>query len=178
MRDDIIEEELRIADEQMLAEQAIETALLRRHLRDLPTLQAALVFAPSATVREALEAMKQARRTCALVVDHGQLVGIFTEWDVLTKIAGQAVDVEHTPVQAYMTPDPTSLGLDDELVYALNHMSLGGYRYIPLVDEQGHPTALISMEEIVEYLVDRFPQAILNLPPSPAHSQPRTPDGA
>src|SRR5262249_44490104 len=122
--------------------------------------------------------MQQARRTCVLVVDHGQLVGIFTEWDVLTKVAGQPVDVDHTPVQAYMTPDPTALALDDEVVYALNQMSLGGYRYIPLVDEHGQPTALVSMEEIVAYLVDQFPQAILNLPPSPAHSRPRTPEGA
>jgi hypothetical protein len=77
-----------------------------------------------------------------------------------------------------MTPDSASLTLDDELVYALNQMSLGGSRYIPLVDEQGQPTALVSMETIGEYLVERFPQAMLNLPPSPAHSRPRTPDGA
>jgi CBS domain-containing protein len=177
MRDDIIEE-LRIAHEQMLEEQRLETALLRRHLRDLPTLQPALTLAPSATVCEALEAMKQVRRSCVLVVDHGQLVGVFTEHDVLTKIAGQEVDIDHTSVRTYMTPDATCLALDDELVYALNQMSLGDYRYIPLVDEHRQPAALVSMEDIVEYLVDRFPQAILNLPPSPAHSRPRTPDGA
>ena len=31
---------------------------------------------------------------------------------------------------------------------------------------------------IVEYLVVLFPQEILNLPPSPAHSRPRTSEGA
>jgi CBS domain-containing protein len=178
MRDEIIEEELRIAHEQMLEEQREETALLRRHLRDLPTLHPVLTCAPSTPIREALEAMQQAERSCMLVVDHGQLVGVFTEREILTKVVGQPVDIDHTPVRACMTPDPTSLELDDELVYALNQMSLGGSRYIPLVDEQGHPTALVSMETIVEYLVERFPQAILNLPPSPAHSRPRTPDGA
>ena len=176
--DDIIEEELGIAHEQMLEEQRVETALLRRHLRDLPTLQPVLTCAPSATVREALDAMQQAKRSCMLVVDHDQLVGVFTEHEILTKVVGQPVDVDHTPVRACMTPDPTSLELDDELVYALNQMSLDGSRYIPLVDEQGQPTAIVSMETIVEYLVERFPQAILNLPPSPAHSRPRTPDGA
>jgi CBS domain-containing protein len=178
MRDDIIEEELRIAHEQMLEEQRVETALLRRHLRDLPILHPVLTCAPSTTIREALEAMQQAERSCMLVVDHGQLVGVFTEHEILTKVVGQPVDVDHTPVRACMAPDPASLTLDDELVYALNQMSLGGSRYIPPVDEQGQPTALVSMETIVEYLVERFPQAILNLPPSPAHSRPRTPDGA
>jgi CBS domain-containing protein len=176
--DDILEEELRIAHEQMLEDQGVETALFRRQLRELPTLHPVLTCAPSTPVRAALEAMKQAERSCLLVVDDGQLVGIFTEREILTKVVGQPLDLEHTPVQACMTPHAAALGLDDELVYALNQMSLEGSRYIPLVDEHGQPTALVSMDTIVTYLVERFPQALLNVPPSPAHSWPRTPDGA
>jgi CBS domain-containing protein len=176
--DDILEEELRIAHEQMLEDQGVETALFRRQLRELPTLHPVLTCAPSTPVRAALEAMLQAERSCLLVVDDGQLVGIFTEREILTKVVGQPLDLEHTPVQVCMTPHATALGLDDELVYALNQMSLEGSRYIPLVDEHGQPTALVSMDTIVTYLVERFPQALLNVPPSPAHSWPRTPDGA
>jgi hypothetical protein len=93
-------------------------------------------------------------------------------------VVGHPVDLDHTPVQACMTPDPPVLALEDELVYALNQMSLEDARYIPLVDEQGQPTALVSLDTIVAYLVACFPQALLNVPPSPAHSRPRTPDGA
>src|SRR4029453_8370095 len=100
MRDDIIEEELRIAHEQMLEEQRVETALLRRHLRDLPILHPVLTGAPSPPIREALEAMQQAERSCMLVVDHGQLVGVFTEHEILTKVVGQPVDLYNTQVRS------------------------------------------------------------------------------
>jgi len=122
--------------------------------------------------------MKRAHLSCVLVVEHDHLVGVFTERDVLTKVAAQEIDVDRTPVRACMTPNPEWLELDDELVYALHRMSVDGYRHIPLVDAQGRPTALVSMRAIVEYLVVLFPQEILNLPPSPAHSRPRTPEGA
>jgi CBS domain-containing protein len=178
MRDDMLDEELRIAHEQMLDDQRVETALFRRQLWEIPTLDPVLTCAPSTPVRVALEAMQQAQRHCLLVVDHGQLVGIFTEREILTTVVGHPVDLDHTPVQACMTPEATVLTLEDELVYALNQMSLEGARYIPLVDEHGQPTALVSIDTIVAYLVECFPQALLNVPPSPAHSRPRTPDGA
>ncbi len=178
MWEDILEEELHLALESMREAERLETLGLRLPLRALPTLQPAIGLAPSATVREAIDTMKRARLSCVLVVDHDQLVGVFTERDVLTKVAAQEIDVDHTPVRACMTPNPEWLELDDELVYALHRMSVDGYRHIPLVDAQGRPTALVSMRAIVEYLVVLFPQEILNLPPSPAHSRPRTPEGA
>ena len=49
---------------------------------------------------------------------------------------------------------------------------------MPLVDEAGRPTGLVSMRHIVDYLVDLFPEAVLNLPPSPALGIPREREGA
>jgi len=178
MWEDILEEELHLALESMREAERLETRGLLRPLRALPTLQPAVGLAPSATVREAIDTMKRAHLSCVLVVEHDHLVGVFTERDVLTKVAAQEIDVDRTPVRACMTPNPEWLELDDELVYALHRMSVDGYRHIPIVDAQGRPTALVSMRAIVEYLVVLFPQEILNLPPSPAHSRPRTTEGA
>ena len=178
MREDIIEEELQIARERIRNEERLITHVLRRQLRDLSALQPAIVLAPSATVREALTSMNREEVSCVLIVEHDRLVGVFTERDVLTKVMAQALDIDHTPVSACMTRQPTSLEMDNELAYALHEMSLGGHRHIPLVDDQGRPVALVSMRAIVEALIEAFPQEILNLPPSPAHSQPRTPEGA
>ena len=61
---------------------------------------------------------------------------------------------------------------------AFHQMQRGAYRHVPVVDEQRRPTALVSMQVIIDELVTAFPQELLNLPPSPAHAIAPTPEGA
>jgi CBS domain-containing protein len=103
---------------------------------------------------------------------------VLTERDVVTKVAAMSLDVDHMPLQEVMQPDPECLHLDDALVYALHQMHHGAYRHVPVVDEQRRPTALVSMQAILDELVAAFPQELLNLPPSPAHAIAPTPEGA
>jgi len=111
-------------------------------------------------------------------VERGQLVGVLTERDVVTKVAATPLDVDHVPLQEVMQPDPECLQLDDELIYALHQMLRGAYRHVPVVDELRRPTALVSLQAIVDELVAAFPHEFLNLPPSPAHAIAPTPEGA
>ena len=113
-----------------------------------------------------------------LIVDEGQLVGVFTERDVLTKLVGTSIDIDRTPVEELMTRDPECLTLEDVIAYALNKMTIGGFRHVPLVDLHGRPTGVVAMRHIVEYLVDLFPRGVLNLPPSPNLAIARTREGA
>jgi len=113
-----------------------------------------------------------------LVIADERLVGVFTERDVLTKVAGRDIDLDATAVGSLMTPDPECLTLDNGIAYALNMMSVGGFRHIPLVDADQHPTGVVAMRDIVDYIVDTFPEAVLNLPPSPAHGIAREREGA
>jgi CBS domain-containing protein len=105
-------------------------------------------------------------------------VGIFTERDVVTRVVAQEIDVDHVQMQEVMHPDPDSLGMEDELVYALHQMSLGEYRPLPVVDDQRRPVALVSMQDIIGYLLAFFPQEGFNFPPSPAHRIAPARDGA
>ena len=57
-------------------------------------------------------------------------------------------------------------------------MSLGEYRPLPVVDEQQRPIALVSMQDIIGYLLAFFPQEGFNFPPSPAHRIASARDGA
>jgi len=174
MSEDMLEEEEQIAHERAVAEERV----LRRSIRELPTLQPPMTCERSATVRQAIEIMQQKRIDCVLVVDLGRLVGVFTERDVLTKVAARGVDIDRLRIGTLMTPNPDSLSMDDELAHALHQMSLGEYRHVPLVDDHGRPTGVVSMQHIVDYLVHMFPQDVFNLPPSPAHSIARHPEGA
>jgi CBS domain-containing protein len=174
-------EEQKIMQERVCSEARLEAvAVLKRQIRELPTLPPAVALGHRATVREAIELMRQKQLSCVLVVEHGQLIGVFTERDVVTKVAAAPLDVNHVQLREVMQPDPDYLRMDDELVYAVNQMHLGQYRHVPVVDEQGRPTALVSIQAIIGYLIASFPRDILNLPPSPAHSSAKapTPEGA
>jgi CBS domain-containing protein len=167
MRNDILEEEEHIAEERARADMRLARAGLRRSLRELPTLVPVVTCVPSATVRQAIETMQRASIGCLLFIDQSRLLGIFTEQDVLCHVAAREVDLDRLQVRDLMRPAPACLHLDDELVYALHQMSIGGDRYIPLLDDQGRPAAVVSGWDMVEYLVTWFAQDVLNLPPIP-----------
>jgi CBS domain-containing protein len=123
MDDRIIQEEEQIAQEQALEAARVGNALTTRPIRALPGLRPAICVQPSSTVREAIDKMNEHRMGCVLVEDQGRLVGVYTERDVLTKVAARGLNADTTCVGDMMTPDPESLTLDDGIAYALNKMS-------------------------------------------------------
>jgi CBS domain-containing protein len=127
-----------------------------------------LSVAPSATLREAVAIMREHHVGCVLVVDGDRLAGILTERDLLLKMEGADLA---DPVARLMTPDPETLQLDDPIVWALNRMSVGGYRHVPLVDPDGRPVGILSVKDIVHYIVALFPNEVLTLPPDPARAE-------
>ncbi len=178
MRAENLAEELAITDERLREDANSIQQVFQQSLREVSSWPPVITVRPQTTVAEAMRSMVEAQVGSVLIVEHERLVGIFTERDVLTKVATQAIDAEHTPVSTCMTPQPLTLELDDALVYALQAMSLGGYRHVPLLDEQGRPLALVSLRMLVEILSAAFPQQLVNLPPSPAHSRAQNVEGA
>jgi CBS domain-containing protein len=120
--------------------------------------------------------MKEHRIGCVLVEQGGKLVGIFTERDILTKLVGTGYDPAKVLVDGVMTRDPETLTLDDPIAFAMQLMNVGGFRHVPLVDDERRPVGILSVKDIVDYLVEHFPRDVLNIPPEPGkHS--RTPEG-
>jgi CBS domain-containing protein len=169
MNDQIILEEETIAAEQDLEAARLGNAISRRQIGTLPTLKEPVCVSPGTSLREAIDKMNERRVGCVLVQEKGKLVGVFTERDVLTKVVGRNLAVDSMPVAELMTRDPECLTLEDGIAYALNKMSIGGFRHIPLVDDQHRPTGVVAMRNIVDFIVDLFPEEVLNLPPSPGH---------
>ncbi|MGZ6194440.1 MAG: CBS domain-containing protein [Candidatus Binataceae bacterium] len=147
----------------------LESALLLETLDQVAT-QPPLVVEVDATLAETIARMREASRGCALVIDAERLVGIFTERDVLMRVVGRPIDLERTAIGNYMTRDPVTLPSDSSVAFVLNRMLIEGFRHVPLVDEQGRPTAVISMRMLIEYLSDFFNRDLLNLPPEPRAS--------
>jgi CBS domain-containing protein len=154
--------------------QRISGTLLKARLCEL-SLRAPLLVQPDTTVVAAVNVMNEERTGCVLVERGGKLVGIFTERDVLTKVIFRDTNRTMT-VESVMTKDPECLEENQTVACALNKMSVGGYRHIPIVD-RGKPVGVVSIRDLVDFLVELFPQRILNIPPSPAQGIAKSRDG-
>ena len=155
----------------------LESALANTELSEVVS-QPALTVSASTTLADTIHLMQKERRACILVMENDRLAGIFTERDILMKLAAQPLDLAHTPVSASMTPDPFTLPADANVAFALNKMVLEGFRHIPLVDDAGRPTAVVSMRNLIEYLGGIYSREMLTVPPDPNQPRLKSREGA
>lgn len=105
-----------------------------------------------ATLGDAVRLMDAERVGAVLVVgEGGGLVGILTERDFLTRVAGGA-GYAGLPVRQFMTRDPEAVTPTDPLAFALAKMDLGGYRHLP-VTEHGRPVGVISVRDVLRHVM-------------------------
>ncbi len=104
---------------------------------------------PSATVREAAQAMARRRISALMVIDKDRLVGIFTERDLATKVVAVGLDPDTTLVSSVMTPDPDTLAPDDTAHQALSMMRSAGYRHLPVVDHD-RVVGMVSVRDLYD----------------------------
>jgi CBS domain-containing protein len=143
----------------------LEGALLDDTVRLLAPAEPITMTADE-TVAGAVERMVSRHCAAVVVVDgDGRLEGIFTERDVLIRVLGQGRDPGRTRLLEVMTRDPESLAMSDRIGYALNRLSLAGYRTIPIVDEDGRPIGITTVSDVVKWLAEIFPESVLNLRP-------------
>lgn len=108
--------------------------------------QELVVAAENATVAEAARLMREKEVGAVMVVEQGQLVGVFTERDALFRVVAEARDVQTTRLAEVMTRDPRTLGPDKTFSDALHIMHEGGFRHVPIV-EDGRPVGMISCRD-------------------------------
>jgi CBS domain-containing protein len=106
---------------------------------------------PDTAAIEVARKMKSGRAGCALVVDEDKLVGIFTEHDVLHRMFGQDASAPDIAVRELMSRNPESLRETDSVATALNKMSLGRYRHIPVARKDGTYT-VTSIRSVLRYI--------------------------
>lgn len=114
-----------------------------------------LTAGPATTVAEAVALLQSQPDNAVLIVDQsGWISGIFTERDVLMKIAGHPERMNDA-ITAWMTPDPVLLREDDTMAVALNKMGDGGFRHIPLL-EGASLGATVTATDVMRWLLSRY----------------------
>jgi len=145
-----------------------DARLLHEPLSVLPT-RAPICFKGSDAVSEAMHAMQREHRGCVLITEDGtqrsRLTGIFTERDILLRIINRGRNPATITLDEVMVRDPEVLPVGASIAWVLNKMSVGGFRHVPAVDSEGRPSIIVSVRDVVQFLVEAFPRQILNLPP-------------
>lgn len=120
-----------------------------------------LCVSETATVRDAVKLLKEHKSGCIMVLnDSHELVGIFSERDCMLKVMDSTKYSLETPVNEVMTRDPVCEGPECTLAYALTLMSQGGFRHLPVIDDQRIPVGLLSVKNVVDQLVGEFLEAL------------------
>jgi len=127
-----------------------------RTLRKIVEHQKMLTAAPPKTsVREAARLMKLTQVGALLVVEHGHLVGIFTERDALIRVLAEGLNPETTALAEVMTLNPITIHPDQPFVSALHLMYENGFRHVP-VAENGRPLGMVSARDALELEAAEF----------------------
>jgi CBS domain-containing protein len=132
------------------AKSGLQRTIMKTPIRELEPLPA-LTVAPGESVAAAIRLMQKERHGSVMVIDGEQLVGMFTEHDLLTRIAGRSIDLDATPIDDVMLRNPKALSETDTLAQAMHRMAVGNYRHIPVVEE-GKPVRFVSVRGVLRYL--------------------------
>lgn len=108
-----------------------------------------------ATVKDAVKSMKENQMGCVLITDGKKWAGILTERDILRSLKRNA-DLRSIKVTELMDDIPNYLYEDDSAAYALNEMSVGGYRSITVVGKDNEPCGILTIEHILDHIIDEL----------------------
>ncbi len=126
-------------------------------------------------VSDTLNEMREQKVNVCLVIDGERLKGIFTDRDVLTKVAHHPENLGQ-PVESVMTADPITIGPEVSAATALWLMEEKGFRNLPVVAENGRILGVMTHQAVINYLAARYPVEVLNRSPRPEQF-PRKPEG-
>ena len=125
-----------------LAEETIEAITSRPYHR----------IEASETVRQALQRMSDEKTASLLVTEDDELVGIFTERDVLEKVVERYLRVRDRPIREVMTEDPTVVYETDPAAAAVAAIAIAGHRHVPVLDLNERLTGMISPRRVFDFV--------------------------
>jgi CBS domain-containing protein len=115
-----------------------------------------------ASVYDAAELMCNAGVGAIPILDREELVGVFSERDIMTRVLVSGRDPRITPVATVMTRSVVTASLHDRRSECLAMMREGGFRHLPVLAE-GRVIAMISMRDLLRDEIQEQGEEIRNL---------------
>ena len=110
--------------------------MTERTIKEIIDGQEPVTASATMTVSEAARLMKERNVGALMVVDGRKLVGVFTERDGLFRVLAEGRTGDATALGEVMTRDPQTIGADKPFLHALQLMHEGGFRHLPVVEDE------------------------------------------
>lgn len=125
---------------------------MRRHVSDLLRSGAVVVYtSPNSSVSDAVEKMARHNVGSILVMENShRLVGIFTERDLLQRVAAKNLDMKRTRLAEVMTADVIVVSSETPRNEVRRIMDTHQIRHIPVSDGK-HVIGVISLRDVLRF---------------------------
>jgi CBS domain-containing protein len=117
-------------------------------ISDLLRNQVTVSGEPHQTVLEIASLMVEHNIGAVPVLQNGQLMGIFSERDLMSRVVVGGKDPAHTKVSEVMTEDPLTVAPNDSLETAMTLMKRHGFRHL-LVCAGRELRGVLSLRDIL-----------------------------
>jgi len=103
---------------------------------------------PEMLISGVVDVLGEKRIGAVVVVDHGELTGILSERDIVRSLAKRGAETLNLTAAQLMTPHPTTASPEISVAEAMQIMTNGRFRHLPIV-EDGRLTGLVSIGDVV-----------------------------
>lgn len=114
---------------------------------------------PFETVAEVAQRMSSQKVGAVLVLKDGELWGLFSERDLLTRVVGQQRDPKTTDVGDVATRDVITIDADVPLRTVLQVFKENKFRHLPVL-RGGKPVGILSTRDFLDFLVQSCERCI------------------
>jgi CBS domain-containing protein len=121
------------------------TPTLRSLLAGKPTT----IVSPNASIRTAGMLMAESRKAALIVDADGQLAGIFTFKDMMSRAVAKELDLDSTEVTEVMTTSPEFVSPDITVLEALQMMHDNKFLTLPVCEDDGRVIGIVDVMDVI-----------------------------
>lgn len=115
------------------------------------------------TVREVVDYMCEHRIGAVPIKKGNEVVGVFSERDLLRRVVHRGLDTETVPIREVMSEGYQSVSPDEDYRVAKMHMYEFGIRHLVVMDENDELRGLVSMRDIVKLDIQEYSDLVTKL---------------
>ncbi len=100
------------------------------------------------SIAEAVGQMHDRNVSTLAICEAGGLIGIFTDKDLRSRVVAKGVALDQ-PIRSVMTAEPRTLPANRPIAEAMALMASGGFRHLPVLDNEGLLSGILSATDIL-----------------------------
>lgn len=109
----------------------------------------------ASSVRAAIALLAEKRIGAVPVIENGEVAGIFSERDVIYRLASHGPEMLDMCVRDVMTAPAITVSPETSVLDALGQMTRRRVRHFPVMDA-GRMVAFVSIGDLVKYRIERI----------------------